>query len=144
MGFSNLKLTRNKAQAEHLDPSRAVSKQSLFDDAQPVVKKARRTRDELAEKRDNPSTCEVLLDNGVAVWLERPVLDCDPIVIKFTESNVRSVLEYIVAGGINMDNMYTRRAYTKRTAEDAESASSADAEELPDADTCEYSPRSAV
>ena len=62
------------------------------------------------------------------------MLDCDPIVIKLTESNVTNVLEYIVAGGVHMDNMYTRRVYTKRTCEDTESES-ADVGELPDADT---------
>ena len=129
-----MKAARSKAQSEPLDPSREACKPSLLDDAQPLAKKARRTRCYIAEKRDNPSTCEVLLDNGVTVWLERLVLDCDPIAIKLTESNAANVLECIVAGCVNMVNMYARRVYTKRTCDDTESESE-DVGELPDVGT---------
>ncbi len=63
-GLKDLESSRNRAQAEHLDPR--------SDDAQPLAKKARRTRCDLAEKRDSPSTCEVLLVNGVAACFFAP------------------------------------------------------------------------
>ncbi len=117
-GLADLKRIRNQAQSDDMCTD---VKPDLFDDEsapqQPQKKKKRiahRTHQENKELKDNVGAFLVKLDDTHSAWLKRPIHACEDIIVKFEEDSLTNVFQFIVDGGLDMENLYTKRPYRDR------------------------------